>query len=347
MRIFKPKGDRVWSLDYTDPATGKRRRVSLGTTDRSEAERKAHDVLRGTDEKATHNPTLAEALEARFESYWKHKGSPDQMFRHLRKIRAEVGAVRVSDVTRKWMDDYVAARRRAGNSGATINRKLSAIRSALKALDVPTARTVPKPVPEAEGRIRYLSREEEQDLMDAITSSMIPAEAAFMRAFVALGADTGGRTSELLDLAHNLYVPAEQGRPPKLRFLKTKGRRERTVPLTPRADAAWREFTESPLWQTTLAGRTHNSLTDWVYRLFCRARDAAGLQDVNRHTLRHTCATRLVQAGMPLAHVQRWMGHRCLQTTMRYVHLGDRDLYQGVELLSEPVPESPRLRAVG
>ncbi|MDP6636563.1 MAG: site-specific integrase [Phycisphaerae bacterium] len=39
------------------------------------------------------------------------------------------------------------------------------------------------------------------------------------------------------------------------------------------------------------------------------------------HLLRHTFASRLVQAGVPLRTVAGWMGHSTIQTTMRYAHL--------------------------
>lgn len=42
--------------------------------------------------------------------------------------------------------------------------------------------------------------------------------------------------------------------------------------------------------------------------------------NVSTHTLRHTCATRLVAAGVPLDAVQRHLGHSSLNTTARYLH---------------------------
>jgi len=39
------------------------------------------------------------------------------------------------------------------------------------------------------------------------------------------------------------------------------------------------------------------------------------------HILRHTFASRLVQAGVPLAKVSAWMGHSDIRTTMIYAHL--------------------------
>lgn len=51
------------------------------------------------------------------------------------------------------------------------------------------------------------------------------------------------------------------------------------------------------------------------------ARASAGMQEVRWHDLRHTCASWLVQAGVPIKVVQEILGHSTLAMTMRYAHL--------------------------
>ncbi|MCZ6690097.1 MAG: tyrosine-type recombinase/integrase [Planctomycetota bacterium] len=53
------------------------------------------------------------------------------------------------------------------------------------------------------------------------------------------------------------------------------------------------------------------------------------------HVLRHTCASLLRQAGVDLPDVGRIMGHRCLQTTLRYAHLWADGTKKGVKKLGE------------
>ncbi|MEJ7801344.1 MAG: tyrosine-type recombinase/integrase [Ilumatobacter sp.] len=53
------------------------------------------------------------------------------------------------------------------------------------------------------------------------------------------------------------------------------------------------------------------------------ARDRAGLAHGTCHELRHTCLTRLREAGMALEAVQGQAGHRSIETTRLYLHLAD------------------------
>jgi integrase/recombinase XerD len=53
------------------------------------------------------------------------------------------------------------------------------------------------------------------------------------------------------------------------------------------------------------------------------ARQRAGLSHATCHELRHTCLTRLREAGMALEAVQAQAGHRSIETTRLYLHLAD------------------------
>jgi integrase/recombinase XerD len=53
------------------------------------------------------------------------------------------------------------------------------------------------------------------------------------------------------------------------------------------------------------------------------ARGRAGLSHASCHELRHTCLTRLREAGMALEAVQAQAGHASIETTRLYLHLAD------------------------
>ena len=58
----------------------------------------------------------------------------------------------------------------------------------------------------------------------------------------------------------------------------------------------------------------------------------AGIQDFRFHDLRHTCATRMVQAGVDLYKVQRILGHKSPMMTQRYAHHYPESLRDGVAI---------------
>lgn len=60
-----------------------------------------------------------------------------------------------------------------------------------------------------------------------------------------------------------------------------------------------------------------------VDQVLSGARDRAGLEHATCHQLRHTCLTRLREAGMALEAVQAQAGHRSIESTRLYVHLAN------------------------
>jgi len=77
---------------------------------------------------------------------------------------------------------------------------------------------------------------------------------------------------------------------------------------------------------------------------------AAGISNLNWHDLRHTFASWLIQSGVPRERVSKLLAHRKITMTMRYAHLGPKQLHADFTLLvPTPVPEtiSPSLAQAG
>jgi len=238
--------------------------------------------------------------------------------------------VRASDVDTLAVRSFVAALSRSGVGRKSQGRALSALRTFFRwacrvgelaanpAARVPTPKA-PKTLP------RHLRPGEIESLIEA------PAGDSDLerrdRALLELLYATGLRVAEAVSLDwRDLDL---KGR--TLRVVG-KGDKERMVPFGKPALAAlraWRERWEGvrkvgdgdddPVFLNARGGR----LTDRsARRVVDRWVEATALaRGVHPHTLRHTFATHLLEAGADLRAIQELLGHASLATTQRYTHV--------------------------
>lgn len=76
-----------------------------------------------------------------------------------------------------------------------------------------------------------------------------------------------------------------------------------------------------------------------VTRAWIRIRSKVGLDDVRLHDLRHSWASDAVSAGVSVPAIGAVLGHSQITTTMRYAHLHDEAVRQGVELAGEVIAQ--------
>lgn len=248
--------------------------------------------------------------------------------RFIEECDAILGGRPVAGFSQADLDHLVATLRGRGNSNATINRKLSAVRKLLKkGASMGEVHALPQfgRLKERAGRIRFLEFEEEDRLFSAIRQR----SEDYYRLSVFL-VDSGARLGEAIGLRWN---DINNGR---ATFWLTKSNKSRTIPLTARARAAVAAGTAgSRRGPGPFAGiRQHKFRAVWN-----EAKQTVGLADdadVVPHILRHTCASRLVRGGVDIRRVQTWLGHQSLQMTMRYAHLATNDLDACLTALERP-----------
>jgi integrase/recombinase XerD len=129
-----------------------------------------------------------------------------------------------------------------------------------------------------------------------------------------------------------------------------KGSRDRDLPLTPKLLAALRQYwlwkkPRNYLFPSTPGHRgVERPISDETIWYACkRAAARAGIKKpIGPHTLRHSFATHLLEAGADLRTIQLLLGHRELKHTIIYLHLSQRHLHAAINPL-----EQIELRAYG
>jgi len=251
--------------------------------------------------------------------------APPTVTEATRDLRARLVAVDTTMV-RRFLNHL------AGHeySKATVARKLATLRSFYK-FCVKRGHVVSNPVapirtPKQEKRLpKFLNTEEVAALLAAPDDSDILG--ARDKAMLETLYSTGIRVSELVGL--NLDDVDFLG---EALTIRGKGRKERITPIGPTALAAIRKYLE--LRQKDARATTFNPQalfvnkhgqrlsTRSVRRKLDKYLAQQGLDpSISPHTLRHTFATHMLNAGADLRSVQELLGHQSISTTQIYTHL--------------------------
>lgn len=220
-------------------------------------------------------------------------------------------------------------------SAASMNRTLSSLRAYLKYLvdndyeaPVPpeaiklikTPKTHPR-VAEFDALVRLIeSPAEFEKTKEAALRNCAVLETLF---------STGMRISELVSL--NRDQIDKSGRI----FIRGKGKKERFVYLTARAQARIKEYLatrndQNPALFIPYRGRNTGKIsarisTNYVQMKMKQYRRRLGINvPTSPHSLRHGFATYLAEQGANPAAIQILLGHESLHTTTRYVHASDK-----------------------
>lgn len=130
----------------------------------------------------------------------------------------------------------------------------------------------------------------------------------------------GLRVSELIGLNWN-DVELEE----RMVTILGKGDKERMVPFGLPAQELlreWRDITcvdeNGPVFSSDKKGAERLTVRT-VDRVVTKAAMRTGLYGVTPHTLRHSCATHMLEKGAPLRVVQEMLGHESIAATQRYL----------------------------
>lgn len=285
-------------------------------------------------------PTRRETVENEIEWFLDHlkverAASPntiDAYSRDLRRFSEFVlsrGVKSVSDLSESTLADYRAYLKRLDLTTRSVARALSAIRSLSKfliregygpeAVVIETTgfkptKLLPKALtkPEVESLFRRPDISAASGLRDRTMMEMLYG--------------TGLRATELVTLRREDYLPDES-------LIRVTGKRGKTriIPLPAETHEWLRKYVDTalPALRKPDSG-SHLFLNrrglplsrSGLFRILRRYSEEAGIEiEIGPHTLRHSYAVHLVQAGADLRSVQELLGHESISTTEVYTRL--------------------------
>lgn len=257
--------------------------------------------------------TLSQLLAAAKKPLWRGKAYANTAQKNVEQFIEVVGDLPLKEVKTTTMDAWRKVVE-VNVKGSTVNRKMVNIKQVLRfAVERDWMDKMPIAHGEKEtpGRVRWLSPDEEATMFSLLAEWGEHEVARFIKTLIA----TGLRRGELLSLT------PEQIDGRWLRLWVTKTKTPRSVPITESAQEALQGFEK---WTITI--------TD-LRRVWDRLRVSMNLKedhDFVLHILRHTTATRLLKKTRDVTIVQKMLGHKKIQTTLRYAHIEDEDFFNAV-----------------
>lgn len=338
---YRRKDSPIWWVSITD-ASGNRVRRSTGTEDRKEAEAleakwklEAHN-MKQWGKKPTH--TFEQLMLAHYSAVSSDLRSPERILSAIRRLKPVFEGMVVEELGRSDIARYIEKRKADGVSNATINRELDVFSAAINYARYKWEWEIKNPVErmslkEPEGRLRWIKRAEADVL---ICEGGKEPKSPHLADFIRLALNTGCRKNELLklewdrvDLKENrLYLEGKH----------TKSGKRRIIPLNVEAREALlgrarfrAQYCPSAPWVFAHKNGDQVKCMQNGFKAACRR---AGITDFTVHDMRHTFASWLVSAGVPLLEVSELLGHSSIEMTLRYAHLAPDNYVKAVGVLN-------------
>lgn len=330
---------------------GKRKRISTGTGDIHEAQRilpeLLADMLKESHAAACGSITVSEGFERLMVEEWKHTRNSQNVRTHINEFVAMLGKdTPLESVDRtalvrcqQQLSERHGRNRNKPAAPATVNRKMATLIRLLSVAHAewqiigPPPRV--RPMKTTKALVRALRDNEVTELLET-------ARPEFRDAFAFL-IETGARMGEFLALRWDAF-DLDAGRlwlsPSGDTILK--GDKGRGIPLTAGTRRLLKAQRDSGAPRPFMKLHRWNIRTEWD-----RIKKEMGLEHDKGfvpHALRHTCATRLINNGVPTSTVQKWLGHSSITTTTIYLDQNVDDMAVHAEAIA--VQPTSHLRAV-
>ena len=277
----------------------------------------------------TKMPTLSEATRVVYKRRKNGTKSATNFLIGMKHNIKALGDLPVNKITRpmvnKMMDILKAEHK---NSNAVVNQKMGYLRVVLQEMEEDgfiEMIKMPKPRPTKNSKVHYLTYDMETQLLDFLVANKQYEAKDIVICLI----DLGCRVNELLNLEKR-FVDFDNN---QINFNDRKNDQAVAVPMTNRVKQVITHYWYGLNDLDKLFSLNYSELN----AIWQKARKYLGYADKKFYTIhlcRHTCASRLVQRGVPILLVKDWLGHEDIENTMIYAHLAPKALHSVVEVLN-------------
>ena len=278
----------------------------------------------------TKMPTLSEATRVVYRRRKNGTKSATNFLIGMKHNIKALGDLPVNKITRPMVNKMMdILKQEHKNSNAVVNQKMGYLRVVLQEMEEDGYIEMikfPKPRPIKNSKVHYLTKDMERELLSWLNCMQRNREA---KDIVECLIDLGCRVNELLGLEKR-FVDFDNN---QINFNDRKNDQAVAVPMTNRVQSIIRRYYREVKDFDRLFTLNYSELN----AIWQKARKDLGYADKKFYTIhlcRHTCASRLVQRGVPILLVKDWLGHEDIENTMIYAHLAPKALHSVVEVLN-------------
>ena len=331
------EGNVRWYLDYWD-AKGKRvQKVAANAITREEATLALRNAVILEHHKELGIKTdpqrvsFSDFSKIYLDNYAKvnKRSWKDDQYRLNANMIPYFSGLDLLDITSLKVEQFKASRLESGVSRSTVNRELTILKKMFN-LAVDWDYAFVNPI----AKVKLFSEKDtmkERILASEEEAKLLLECPAYLKPIIVIALHTGMRRGEILNLEWN---QVDWGR--RIILVKhTKNGKDRAIPMN------------ELVFQTLLSLKNKDGQTQFVFpnpmtgkpytevkKSFGLACKAVGISGLRFHDLRHSFATRLLEAGVDLVTVRDLLGHFSVKVTQRYTHSGSVQKLNAVELLS-------------
>jgi integrase len=306
---------------------------STGKTTKREAKAVEAAERHKIQKQAKHSPQekraktlLLDAVNETYEAKWKDGKDSQRSYRRACNLTELIGNIPLIQIDEQAVSQLIRKLENKNSSIATVNRYLASLKTILKHMKQPADFISLKK--ERKGRLRIISKTEEVQILELLRQDHGDKRIYYSEVadLIAVLLDTGMRLSEGLNL-HYRDIDYESN---LLSIWENKGDRPRSIPMTKRVKVILEaRQTNNPFKPFTL--KAHQAETAWQW--LRKEMQLEGDKEFVIHSTRHTCASRMVNAGVDIFVVKEILGHASIVTTQVYAHLAPHKLANAVTVL--------------